>query len=206
MRKMVFFAAAASMLGFPGTALAQSYNPNAGYENPYPEQTEAARRRGPCSDPWVTIAQERLFGRADPSRCNISLYNNGQWRDYNQLIHAMAARLPRLDCRTVYYARNGSSVSLVCGNVRAGVLNNQAFIIDSQTRASIVAGGGLNLVGQDGASVVATDGAGLVGDGGGTLQARIESKLQSANIVPAPGTYGLQSGVSYEALKASTRR
>lgn len=126
-------------LTFGGTAAAQSYNPSHNYGNPDPHTTAEARSRGPCGDPWVSLALIAVYGRADPSKCNVALYNGGQWNNYNQLMHAVAKQ-----------KSSGQASSLASSAKppppRAGDLINK-----NPGR----------LVGQDGGTLIGNDGAGF---------------------------------------------
>jgi hypothetical protein len=131
--------ALASTLAFAGAAAAQSYNPRGNYANPDVNTTAAYKRKGPCNDPWVTIALDNVYGRAEPSKCNVALYNNGHWSDFNQLMHAVAKR------------KNSDQASSLAASAkpptpRAGDLINKSPG---------------HLVGQDGGTLVGNDGAGF---------------------------------------------
>lgn len=204
---------------FPGLASAQgTYSVSARYANPEQTTTDMARKRGPCGDPWVTIALERVHGRADPAKCNVKLYNNGQWSDYNQLVHAVAKAggvagpgggnaggppKPTIDVTQVKYeclsqtscnlfAKSGEKIGVVAGGQ-----------LSVSLPPNMVAAGGGNLVGNDGASMVAAGGGNMVAAGGGNILA---AKIERATMVAAGGgNYKLQGVTSLSDLKAKTR-
>ena len=86
MRSLRFLLIAASSVGFSHIASAQStYEATASHANPDGTTEAFIKRCGPCGDPWVTMALERVFGKADAAKCNVGRYNNGRWSSYNEL-------------------------------------------------------------------------------------------------------------------------
>lgn len=126
-------------LTFAGTAAAQSYNPRGNYANPDMNTTAVYKRKGPCGDPWVTIALINVYGRAESSKCNVALYNNGHWSDFNQLMHAVAKR------------KNSNQASSLAGSAKPPSPRAGDLINKNPGR----------LVGQDGGTLVGNDGAGF---------------------------------------------
>ena len=58
--------------------------------------TPKYRSQGPCSDPWITIAINDVFGNTrkiqgggETGECNKSLYNGGTWSNYAELYKAV---------------------------------------------------------------------------------------------------------------------
>jgi hypothetical protein len=90
MRMVALSLAGACFVAAAAPAGARYYNSTGNYANPDGTMTQQARGRV-CSDPWVTLALESVYGSADPAKCSIDLYNRGQWRDYNELVHAVEA-------------------------------------------------------------------------------------------------------------------
>lgn len=226
MRKLALLIIAASGLGSATISHAQ-VDPSQTYANPDGTQTEIYRSRGPCSDPWVTIALIRARGVAERDKCDIKLYNNGSWRDYNELVQAVARRfpLPVYDFRTVkadeYAARapdgsvvTNASVSTNDGKKIADVVDGQATVDPGFAR--LVAAGGGNILSHNGSTLVAAGGGNVVPTGGGSLVgndgasgpavAAIVNALDSANVVSSGANYSIQSARTFRALKAATVR
>jgi hypothetical protein len=89
--KTICFATVTLIVLFGSTAVAQLPNPSQ-------SDTDAARRRGPCRDPWITIAIEassnrRPKGVGDYGECNYLLYNGGSWSNYDELSRAVGVLL-----------------------------------------------------------------------------------------------------------------
>lgn len=207
---------AVAALGFMGPAAAQDYKANVNYPDPDTTTTNDWRRRGPCGDPWVSIALTRVHGAADAARCNVSLYNGGRWNNFNDLVHAVArqkgaggghaaAPKPTLDLRLVKYqcaqANNNCTIFSQEGD-KVGLLRDGNFAPDMPQR--LVAAGGGNFVGQDGGTVslVGNDGAGLVAAGSLNL---ISQKVMNARVAPMAG-YALQGVNDFRALADRTRQ
>ncbi len=131
------------------TAEAQTYyQPNQTYANPDSTTTQQWRGKG-CLDPWVALALNNVFGRVDASKCGTALYNGGQWRSFNELVHAVGQTKSVLESQ-------GVATRLVKIDGRA--------LVEFSKGGTIVAVGGGNLIGHDGAT--------LIGDGAGTLRTR----------------------------------
>ncbi|MBX3592924.1 hypothetical protein [Sphingomonas sp.] len=165
--KFVSFVAAAVTLIGAVPAFAQA--------NPTAAETQAARSRGPCGDPWVTIALETVYGRVpDRLHCSISLYNGGRWSSYAELLGAV--RAGRYSFRPVRIDGNGP----LAGRFALGIFQG----------GSLVAAGGGNMVAAGGGNMVAAGGGNMVAAGGGNVI------LQNGNalVSPTPGAYGLSGG------------
>lgn len=109
-----------------GSASAQTY------QNPSAQETESARRSGPCRDPWISIALVRVAGKtpqgvADLGDCNYKLYNGGSWNSYNQLAQAVKLTQTRMAKANVGYQlsrSNGTAVlNLYYGSDVVGTLS-----------------------------------------------------------------------------------
>jgi len=178
---------ALALLASAGVAQAQSYSPSMTYPNP-DGNMNSIRARGPCGDPWVTVALEIVNGRADPALCAVGLYNGGQWSSFNQLIHAVAATRNAL-------ASSGSRLSV------ERVQGASYSVIALWKGGSMVAAGGGNMVAAGGGNIVAAGGGNLliinnrmVAAGGGNLVSP-----GGGNIAPVATIrqgYSLQSGRS----------
>jgi hypothetical protein len=145
-----------------GSAAAQS--------NPSEDQTRSARSRGPCSDPWVTMALESLFRRVPSSACDIKLYNNGSWGSYAQLLGAV-----RSTYRPVVIGGNGP----LAGKAALGVFSG----------SQLIGAGGASMVAAGGGNMVAAGGGNMVAAGGGNIMLQQGNRLVS----PGGGNYSLQS-------------
>jgi hypothetical protein len=195
----------------PSVAGAQTYSQSSSYANPDNTTTEVIRRRGPCTDPWVTMALERVYGSADRILCDARRYNNGSWSSFNQLVHAVGkvSRLPVFDVRTGT-ARNVSDVSVDVFEARGrkvGTITNGEFVVDPAMVSTMVAAGGGNLIGNDGSTLVGNDGASLIGNDSGGLKPKLEMKLEAASLsASGGGKYGLLGVMKFSAIKAATRK
>ena len=174
-----------------GAVAAQSYSSSSKYDNPSTETTALAKKNGPCSDPFVTIALIKVYGSADIHKCNASLYNGGRWSDYNQLVHAVAKAKGNLSApalgaglvgqkMTAQEAQaqiraKGGNLTLAEANqlVAAGAGN----LTQRQVLGLVAAGGG-NLVGNDGASFKVGPSGSLIGNDGSTF------RVSGGNVVP----------------------
>lgn len=207
MSKPVISLAIVLTLTFAGSAAAQYYNPGHSYGNPDTHTTAEAKRKGPCGDPWVTLALNAVHGRADPSKCNVALYNGGQWSNFNQLVHAVAkqkgasggtAAVPTLTLTDTYHKCSASSNQCEIFSkekTKVGVLINGNFTPEVPP---MVAAGGGNLVGNDGAGMVAAG-------GGNAVVKMIREKVEISNVTPLSGR-GILGVSNFRALKEKTRQ
>ena len=176
MNKIAVLVIAAAVSSLSSAAFAQ-YSPRDTYANPDSTSTQAFQTsRKVCSDTWVTIAAERVFGRGfDPVHCDKRNFNNGQWTDYNQLVHAVGAYKADIDGqRVAFYAAvvNGETKVLVASQGKPQFLANPADLgLQVQAPGKLVAAGGGNLVAAGGGNLVAAGGGNLVAAGGGNLVA-----------------------------------
>lgn len=167
---------------------AQSYTPTMRYPNPDGDMN-SVRRRGPCLDPWVTIALEINYGRADPALCAPALYKLGRWGTFDELVHAVAATKA---------ATGGTSTLRV-----VPVEGRNISMIGVFRGGSLVAAGGGNLVAAGGGNLVAAGGGNMVSIVSGRLVAAGGGNMVAAgggNLAPVAevktSTYGLKSGQS----------
>jgi hypothetical protein len=198
-RTSVIAAAVAAFLGCAGPAAAQFYQPNSTYANPDSTTTSVYQnQRRVCRDPWVTIALTAVFGSADPVHCDIRNFNNGQWNDYNQLIHAVGRYKADLDSQRVQYFAavvNGQSKVLITANGQPFALANPGDLgLEDRGRGQLVAAGGGNLVAAGGGNLVAAGGGNLVAAGGGNILGNAGGNVV-VGLPPANfGNYALQGG------------
>ena len=165
-------AIAAAMLMASATANAQlSANPSA-------QETEDARRKGPCRDPWITIAYWRATsgvdnpkGAGDVMECNPNWYRGGQWNSFKELYEAV------LNHKNEIAAAGLKTVAAFNPKTR-----QKGFaLVDG--RGAILGGA---LIGMDGSSVISTDGSGLVAAGAGNVVHRLVA-AGAGNLVAAGG-------------------
>jgi len=130
--------------------------------NPSASAVASARQRGPCRDPWITIAIESALSRSPQGvgtfgECNPSLYNGGSWGSYNELYQGV---------RTAFSNLNGNvSIS------RSSLANGQYKIV-------MDAGSGFvwtQIISHDGGTLITSDGAGVVASGGGNFRVQSTS-------------------------------
>lgn len=181
----VMLAIAAAGAAAPATA--QSYRASARYPNPGGDMN-AVRSRGPCIDPWVTLAQEIVYGRADPALCAPALYRNASWSSFDELVHAVAAtKAATGGTQTLRVLPvHGARFSMI------GVFQGGSLV--AAGGGNLVAAGGGNLVAAGGGNAVAIVGNRLVAAGGGNLVAAGGGNL--APVATVRGGYSLQSGRS----------
>jgi hypothetical protein len=154
-------------------ASAQTYDPTANYANPEGGITTDSQRNNPCPDPWVSIALKRVYGdNPDRSQCTTTLYNQGQWNDYNQLVHAVAGVAMR---RALPSSQKLGAAKLPDGKPVVTLIEGSRIVaagggnLSGQGAAHIVAAGGGNIVPTGGGKIVAAGGGNIVAAGGGNL-------------------------------------
>lgn len=175
--------AAAALIVLAGPVAAQTYSASANYANPDATTTASYRTRGPCNDPWVTIALERVYGRADASYCATILYNGGRWNDFNQLVHAVAATRSSL-MRSNIVLRGG----YLGDPSKPAIAIFQGGRIVGAGAGNIVGAGAGNIVAAGAGNIIAAGGGNIVGAGAGNLRydAPGARRLQSAGSVSLP--------------------
>ncbi|UOQ98598.1 hypothetical protein MUN81_03690 [Hymenobacter sp. 5317J-9] len=146
-----------------------------------------------CRDPWIAQAYKQVANRApvgqgEVCECNIHLYNNGSWGNYNELVGYVRQFLAS-GTRLGY-------TPLPNGNFAVAVLNgNQVSAVAVQNSGgNVVAAGGGNVVAAGGGNVVAAGGGNMVAAGGGNI-----TGLSSS-------TPGFAFGMSRGLLAAGERR
>ncbi|MCA8833200.1 hypothetical protein [Hymenobacter pini] len=130
--------------------------------------TGALAASAQCRDPWITDAYKKVanrvpVGQGETCECNIKLYNNGSWGNFDELTGfvrqflASGTRvgyLPLGDGRSVMVVADGSQI------VGVSMLSSSG---------QVIAAGGANVVAAGGGNVVAAGGGNMVAAGGGNL-------------------------------------
>ena len=156
-----------SMVAIAGVMLLASATANAQdlTTNPSPQETEQARRKGPCRDPWITIAYWRATagidnpkGAGDVMECNPSWYRGGKWHSFKELYEAVQNH------KNALAAAGLKTVAAFNPRTRQKAL----ALVDG--RGAILGGA---LIGMDGSSVISTDGSSLVAAGAGNAVHRL---------------------------------
>ncbi|MDO7850221.1 hypothetical protein [Hymenobacter convexus] len=121
-----------------------------------------------CRDPWIAQAYKQAANRApvgqgEACECNIHLYNNGSWGNYNDLLGYVKQ-----------YLASGTRLAyapLTSGNFAVAILrgNQVAAISVLNSGGNVVASGGGNVVASGGGNLVASGGGNLVASGGGNI-------------------------------------
>jgi hypothetical protein len=218
---IVLLACAASF-GLTGQAQAQHYRAGSTYANPDQTTTNVWRQKGPCSDPWVSIALEAVYGRAESWRCNVKLYNNGNWRDYNELVQAVAkvknyptidmsrVKAVQIDADTINLSSNNG---VAIGQVKAGQIT--VSLPPNLVAANMVAAGAGNMVAAGAGNMVAAGAGNMVAAGAGNLKYAVTSIIEKN---PPPidykdnsgkdkaKTYGLMSVKTFDDLKKLSKK
>jgi len=159
----LLIAAAAFVAVVPAPAFAQ--------RTPTQAQTDAARRSGPCDDPWITLAIAEAtaggfpVGKGGQDQCAPELYG-GTWSSYQALFGAVDSFLRGLDPKGLAMRMmQGQPTLLVVDPAKAlaaGLIGQDAANLISKggagSPASIVAAGGGNIVAAGGGNIVAGGG------------------------------------------------
>lgn len=161
---------------------------------PDAKRTEDYRKKGPCSDPWISWAHidasagtDSAQGYGTYGQCNPKWYNNGSWSNYTELFNA------------VREYRNSLSQAGIAYKTKFNTDGSAVFYatIDGQAYGTVVKGlrkgtGGkvFDLIGNDSGGLVGNDGASLVAAGGGNLVAAGGGNLVAAG----GGNFSLQAG------------
>lgn len=121
-----------------------------------------------CRDPWIAkayqqVAKRNPVGQGEVCECNIKLYNNGSWGNYNELVGYVQQ-----------FLNSGTRVGyapLPNGNFAMAILNGNQVVATSVVSpgGSVIAPGGANVVAAGGGNLVAAGGGNLVAAGGGNL-------------------------------------
>lgn len=172
--------AACALLSFSSaTANAQRHR-----QNPSDQFVADARRRGPCRDPWITIAiwdfnggMSNPQGVADAGECDPNLYG-GSWSSYDQLYKAVEP--------TIRYLRSTGRSFKVLSDGRVGgttsvLMLSNGFVTSQQVISN-------NLITSDGASiarVVSQGGGNVMSNAGGNVLSDGSHTLKIGNTVLA---------------------
>lgn len=209
MKLLSIAALAGALLPLSFPAAAQSYNPSGHYTAPGAGTVgfELTKKRGPCPDAWVTMAQEVVYGSARADRCSPSLYNGGRWGSYNELVHSMAKVKaggnnraqpagPTIDVTMVRYQDAGNRTNLFSNNgIPLGFMQGGRITVSLPP----------NMVAAGGGNMVAAGGGNMVAAGGGNLVANVERALaQNPPVSPMSG-YRLQGVARLNDLRAVKR-
>lgn len=122
-------------------------------------------------DPWIFQVYKELYGRQPNAwEIQIKLYNNGSWKDYNQLKQYVKDYQASLSSNSL-----SVSVTAIKSSPNAAALINQngktiAADLISQDGNGIVAQGGGNLVNTNGSNLKDVNGNNIVAQGGGNLR------------------------------------
>jgi hypothetical protein len=196
----------AASLSLLGQAQAQHYRAGSSYANPDQTTTNVWKQKGPCSDPWLSIALEAVYGRAESWRCKVQLYNNGNWRDYNELIHAVAKvkNYPTIDMSKIKAVQIDADTIKLSSNNGVAIGQVEAGQITVSLPPNLVA-----------ANMVAAGGGNMVAAGGGNLKFALTSIIEKN---PPPieykdnsgknkaKTYGLMSVKTFDDLKKLSKK
>lgn len=142
------------------TDVSAQYRPN-----PTQQQTDEWRRKGPCRDPWVSMAITQATGGTryangygDYAECDPKWYNNGSWSSYDELYKAVEEAQRSwwqagYEWKTSFLSNNRVGFYMADRNDRGGV-------VDGVLLKGVVPGDSnsvLKLVGNDGASLIGND-------------------------------------------------
>jgi hypothetical protein len=114
-----------------------------------------------CRDPWLNQIYRQLYNRApvgqgESCECNIKLYNNGSWANYQELTN-FVKQLQQTGLRFGYAPLGNNTVMAVA----QGNLIQAVSVLDAN--GNLVAAGGGNLVAAGGGNLVAAGGGNLTG-------------------------------------------
>jgi hypothetical protein len=120
-----------------------------------------ARAKGPCRDPWITIAiWDKVGSTRDPNgigdfnECSPALYNGGSWSSYAELYRAVDQTLSSLSSAGITFKMS----SPVNGTVK----------LETDVNGVSIGSGTVRIISHDAGSLLTSDGAGLLShDGGG---------------------------------------
>ncbi len=164
-KSILFTLLAAGVLMSLSSAMANAQN----YVTPTSQATANARRTGPCSDPWVTIAiievtgisRRSIAGVGEFGQCNTALYNGGSWSSYPDLANAV---------HKVQQALSGAGVSFQMTSLGGG--QAQIKVMDGGTVADKMT---VQLISANSGKLISQDGGTLVASGGGNHQYSVQS-------------------------------
>lgn len=178
---LVSVAACALLSLSSATANAQRHR-----QNPSDQLTADARQRGPCKDPWITIAiwdfnggMSNPQGVADAGECDPNLYGGvGSWNSYDQLYNVVEP--------TIRYLHNSGRSFKILSDGRVGGTTSVLMLSNGFVTSQRVISN--NLITSDGASiarVVSQGGGNVVSQGGGNVLSDGSDTLRIGNSVLA---------------------
>lgn len=198
----VLIASAASLFLLGHAHAAPYYSSKSSYADPDGTTSQIHKQRGPCSDPWVTIALINVYGKAESSRCNIKLYNGGNWRNFNELQHAVAkaGNFPTVDVSQIKATKvDSDTISVASKNgVPLGQFDNGRLTVSLPP----------NMVAAGGGNMVAAGAGNMVAAGAGNLTDAVKDVLEKSNppVSFQGGGYGLQSAKNFNDLKNLSKK
>ena len=181
---------------------------NAQIPNPPQRDVDAARREGPCHDPWITLAIESCYSRrpngvGDYNECSPALYAKGNWSSYDELYRAIVQTLNSLSSQSVTFRMDqaGSNAVKLSIDVNGTSIGSGTVGVVAQGGGNVVAQGGGNLLGSDGAGVVGRNGTAVVAQGGGKVVGTGGSSLVNTN-----GSNFVIDARTYQTLSAACKK
>lgn len=145
-----------------------------------------------CRDPWINTAYQQVYGRSPVGKgefgeCNIKLYNNGSWNNFNELVGYVKEVKNRGLLVGYVPANNGNAVMVIkqSGTVAISLVNSSG---------NVIAAGGGNVIAAGGGNVISTGGGNIIAPGGGNF-----SGLSSS-------TPGFRFGSGYQTLSTGQSR
>ena len=146
---------------------------NAQIPNPSAQRVADASAKGPCRDPWITLAiwaktggTRQPNGVGDLQECSPALYNGGSWSSYDQLYRAVDQTLSGLNSAGITFSMS----SPVNGVVTLKTLVNGVAIGSGTVRVGQILGNSSSgVVAQGAGNIISQGGSGLVSNSGGTF-------------------------------------
>ena len=148
--------------------------------------TTAQMAAAQCRDAWINNAYRDVAGRTPTGRgevgeCNIKLYNNDSWNNYDELKRYVQEIRSNLKIGVKELGGGKWGMAVQGGGVTAVNVMDLA--------GNLVAAGGRNLIGNDAAGLVAAGGGNLVGNDGASI--RVDKNTPGFNF---SGGYAILSG------------
>lgn len=175
-----------------------NYNELVGYIKTY-KSKKPASMPALTGDPWIFQIYKQLYNRQPNAwELNIKNYNNGSWKNYNEL--------------KKYISEFQNSLSKQNLQIKTGPWNNNNvlvgfFINGKQVAVNVVSAGGGNVVSAGGANVVSAGGGNVVSAGGGNVVSAGGANVVAAgggNIVVNTSMAGVNFGGRYSVQSAGT--
>lgn len=167
-----------------------NYNELVGYIKTY-NSKKPASMPSLTGDAWIFQVYKELYNRQPNAwELNIKNYNNGSWKNYDEL--------------KKYIGEFQNSLSKQNLQIKTGPWNNNNvlvgfFINGKQVAVNVVAAGGGNVVSAGGANVVSAGGANVVSAGGANVVA-----AGGGNIIVNTGMAGVNFGGRYSVQSAGS--